>query len=59
MKVSQVIAHYVALKQSMGARFHTEAVILKAFSKALAWISMENHWPKGWRVFEAPGSWLA
>jgi len=35
MKLSQVIAQYVALKQSMGARFHAEAVILKAFSKAL------------------------
>ena len=35
MKLSEVITEYIALKQSMGARFHTEAVILKAFSKAL------------------------
>ncbi|MDA2924699.1 tyrosine-type recombinase/integrase [Acidobacteria bacterium AH-259-L09] len=35
MKLSEVISEYIALKQSMGARFHAEAVILKAFSKAL------------------------
>ena len=35
MKLSQVIAQYVDLKQSMGARFHTESVILKAFCKTV------------------------
>lgn len=35
MKLSEVITEYITLKQSMGSRFHAEAVILKAFSKAL------------------------
>jgi integrase/recombinase XerD len=35
MKLSEVIARYVAFKQLMGARFHAETVILKAFAKAL------------------------
>lgn len=35
MKLSQVVTQYVQLKKSMGARFHSEAVILKAFCKAL------------------------
>jgi site-specific recombinase XerD len=35
MKLSQAVHDYVALKQSMGSRFRTEATILKAFCKAL------------------------
>ena len=35
MKLAQVIQNYVDLKQAMGSRSHTEAVILKAFSRAL------------------------
>ncbi len=35
MKLSQAVHGYVALKQSMGSRFRTEATILKAFCKAL------------------------
>ena len=35
MKLAQVVYDYVALKQSMGSRFHTEATILKAFCKAV------------------------
>ena len=35
MKLAQVIQSYVALKQAMGSRFHSEAVILKAFSRAV------------------------
>lgn len=35
MKLAQVIRNYVELKQAMGSRFHTEAVILKAFSQAI------------------------
>jgi len=35
MKISQVAQEYVGLKQAMGSRFHTESVILNAFSKAM------------------------
>ncbi len=35
MKLAQVVYDYVALKQSMGSRFHTEATTLKAFCKAV------------------------
>lgn len=35
MKLAQVVADYVALKQAVGLRFRTEAVILRAFCRAL------------------------
>jgi site-specific recombinase XerD len=35
MKLSKLITQYVDLKQSMGSRFHTESVILKAFLKTM------------------------
>jgi len=35
MKLAQAIHDYIALKQSLGSRFHTEATVLKAFCKAL------------------------
>jgi site-specific recombinase XerD len=35
MKLSQAIQEYVGLKQAMGSRFHAEAVILRAFCKAM------------------------
>ena len=35
MKLTQAIDQYIKLKQSMGARFHAEQVILNAFSKAM------------------------
>jgi integrase/recombinase XerD len=35
MKLAQVIRDYVDLKQAMGSRFHSEAVILKAFSRSV------------------------
>lgn len=41
MKLSQVIAQYIELKQSMGMRFRTEQVILRAFSKAMGDITLE------------------
>jgi integrase/recombinase XerD len=34
MNLAQLVQDYVALKQSMGSRFRTEATILKAFCKA-------------------------
>jgi hypothetical protein len=33
MKLSQVVAAYVAHRQAMGMRFHTEARILRSFSR--------------------------
>lgn len=41
MRLSQAIAQYVELKQSMGMHFHAEQVILKAFSKAMGDITFE------------------
>jgi len=35
MKLTQAIDQYIKLKQSMGARFHAEQVILNAFSKVM------------------------
>jgi integrase/recombinase XerD len=45
MKLAQAIAQYVELKQSMGARFHTEQVILNAFAKAMGDIGCEEVHP--------------
>lgn len=42
MKLCQAIAQYVELKQSMGARFHAEQVILNAFAKAMGDIACEE-----------------
>jgi len=35
MKLSKLITQHIDLKQSMGSRFHTESVILKAYLKAM------------------------
>jgi len=40
MKLAQAIHDYIALKQALGSRFHTEATILKAFCKALGDIAI-------------------
>jgi hypothetical protein len=45
MKLAQAIAQYVGLKQSMGARFHAEQVILNAFAKAMGDIGCEEVHP--------------
>ena len=45
MKLAQAIAQYVELKQSMGARFHAEQVILNAFAKAMGDIGCEEVHP--------------
>lgn len=42
MTLAQIITQYVTLKQSMGARFHAEAVILKAFSKAVGDVAVAD-----------------
>ena len=40
MKLAQAVHDYVALKQSLGSRFHTETAILKAFCKALGHVAI-------------------
>ena len=40
MKLAQAVRDYIALKQSLGSRFHTEATALKAFSKALGEVAI-------------------
>lgn len=45
MKLAQAIAQYVELKQSMGARFHAEQVILNAFAKVMGDIGCEEVHP--------------
>jgi integrase/recombinase XerD len=40
MKLSQVVAAYVAHRQGMGMRFHTEARVLRSFCRALGDVSM-------------------
>ena len=42
MKLSQLAANYVAHKQSMGMRFHTEARTLKSFCRAMGDITMRQ-----------------
>ncbi len=42
MKLSKIIAEYVGFKQSLGMRFNSESVILKAFSKALGDIDIDD-----------------
>ena len=46
MKLAQAVHDYIALKQSLGSRFYTEATVLKAFCKALgevAIVDVESH----------------
>ena len=46
MKLAQAVHDYIALKQSLGSRFHTEATILNAFCNALgevAIVDVEPH----------------
>jgi integrase/recombinase XerD len=40
MKLSALVAQYVAYKQSMGMRFHTEARTLRSFSRAMGDITV-------------------
>lgn len=42
MKLLQAIERYIELKQAMGSRFHAEAVILNAFSKAAGDIALTD-----------------
>ena len=42
MRLSKIITEYVEFKQSLGMRFNSESVILKAFSKALGDIDIDD-----------------
>jgi integrase/recombinase XerD len=42
MKLSQVVAAYVAHRQAMGMRFHTEARILRSFSRLSDDVTMQE-----------------
>jgi integrase/recombinase XerD len=42
VKLAQAVHDYIALKQSLGSRFHTEATILKAFCNALGDVAIGN-----------------
>jgi len=46
MNLTQVVQDYVALKQSMGSRFRTEATILKAFCKAVGDVAITDVEPQ-------------
>ena len=35
MKLSRLVTQYIASKQALGVRFHTEATILNAFSRTM------------------------
>lgn len=40
MTLAQAIKQYIALKRSLGCRFHSDGVILKAFSKAMGKVTL-------------------
>ena len=42
MKLSQVVAAYVAHRQAMGMRFHTEARTLRSFCRASRDVTMQE-----------------
>jgi site-specific recombinase XerD len=46
MNLAQLVQDYVALKQSMGSRFRTEATILKAFCKAVGDVAITDVEPQ-------------
>lgn len=46
MKLAQAVHDYIALKQSLGLRFHTEATILKAFCNALGDVAIVDPEPQ-------------
>lgn len=46
MKISRIIADYIILKQSIGMRFRTESVILKAFCRAVGDVDIARVTPK-------------
>jgi len=53
MSLSEVVSRYVASKQSMGMRFHTESRTLKSFCKAMGDIGIADVQPVGVQSFLA------
>jgi site-specific recombinase XerD len=51
MNISQIIEEYIAYKQSLGLRFHSPAVKLKAFAKSLNHSEIEKVTPEAVRGF--------
>lgn len=51
MKLHRAVEQYIALKQSLGFRFHTESVILSAFSKAMGKVSLGQVKPRAVRAY--------
>jgi integrase/recombinase XerD len=47
MRLAQAVQNYVALKQSMGSRFRTEATILKAFCRTAGDVVITDVEPQG------------
>jgi site-specific recombinase XerD len=46
MKLAQAVHDYIALKQSMGSRFRTEATMLRAFCKAVGDVAVDEVAPQ-------------
>ena len=53
MKLSEVVASYVAHKQSMGMRFRTEARTLKSFCRAMGEVNIQQVRPDRVQAFLA------
>jgi site-specific recombinase XerD len=51
MKLALALEQYITLKQSLGFRFHADQVILKAFSKAMGEIALEQVQPAPVRAY--------
>ena len=51
MKIQQAVSTYVAFKQSLGMRFVTQARLLKAFSKSIGDIDVDQIGPQSVRAF--------
>jgi integrase/recombinase XerD len=51
MKLNEHVTDYIAFKQALGSRFHTEAQILKAFSKAMGDVDITEVEPSAVQTF--------
>jgi integrase/recombinase XerD len=51
MTLHKAIEQYIALKQSLGFRFHGQSVILAAFSKAMGKVSLRQVKPRAVRAY--------
>lgn len=51
MTVQELCTHYVALKQSLGMRFHTECVMLTAFCKSIGPVDLRDVTPEAVRIY--------